>query len=115
MKTSKHQMLTLRFEALKMDGDEMFNEFYARLNDTVNFSFNLGEKIADNKFLRKLSRSLPERFMSKVTAIEESKDIDSMKIDDLVWSLQTYELSFPQSKKKSLALRSSKGKGKKSD
>jgi predicted SPOUT superfamily RNA methylase MTH1 len=53
-------------------------------------------------------RSLPEKFRPKVTAIEESKDLDVMIVEDLVGSLQTYELSLPQSKKKNLALRSSR-------
>ena len=40
----------------------------------------------------------------KVTAIEESKDLDEIKIQELIDSLQTYELSLPsQRKSKSLA------------
>lgn len=38
---------------------------------------------------RKVLRSFPERFQAKVTAIEESKDIDALKIEELVGSLQT--------------------------
>ena len=41
-----------------------------------------------------------------MTAIEESKDIDEIKVQELVGSLQTYELSLPnQRKSKSLALK----------
>jgi len=32
---------------------------------------------------------LPKRFRIKMTSIEESKDLDSMKIEELVGSLQT--------------------------
>jgi hypothetical protein len=42
---------------------------------------------------------LPECFRIKVTVIEESKDLDSMKIEELVGSLQTYEHSLPPVKK----------------
>ena len=39
-----------------------------------------------------------------MTAIEESKDLDDIKVQELVGSLQTYELSLPtQRKSKSLA------------
>jgi hypothetical protein len=72
---------------------------YAKLNDTVNSSFNLGEKFPESRIVRKIMRSLLERFKPKVTALEENKDIDSVKIEELIGSLQTYELSLPQSKK----------------
>ena len=39
-------------------------------------------------------RSLPKRFNAKVTAIEESKNVDLMRVDELLGSLQTYELGF---------------------
>ena len=47
-----------------------------------------------------------ESFRAKVTAIEESKDLDDIKVQELIGSLQTYELSLPsQRKSKSFALK----------
>ncbi|RVW15008.1 hypothetical protein CK203_090453 [Vitis vinifera] len=77
VKVSKLQMLTSRFETIRMEDHENFGEFYAKLMDIVNSSFNLGEPIPNSKVVRKILRSLPERFRAKVTAIEESKDVDS--------------------------------------
>ena len=49
---------------------------------------------------------MPESFRAKVTAIEESKDLDDIKVQELVGFLQTYEMSLPnQQKSKSLALK----------
>ena len=49
---------------------------------------------------------MPESFRAKVTAIEESKYLDDIKVQELVGSLQTYEMSLPnQRKSKSLALK----------
>ena len=56
---------------------------------------NLGEKTKDSKIVRKIQHSSRESFRAKVTAIEESKDLDEIKIQELIGSLQTYELSLP--------------------
>ena len=106
VKDTKLQMLTTRFEELKISKDESFDSFYSKLNEVVVGKFNLGEKTKDSKIVRKILRSLQESFRAKVTAIEESKDLDDIKVQELVGSLQTYELSFPnQRKSKSLALK----------
>ena len=93
MKETKLQMLTTRFEELKMSEDEYFVSFYSKLNEVVVGKFNLGEKTEDSKIVRKILRSLPESFRAKVTAIKKSKDLDDIKVHELVGSLQTYELS----------------------
>ena len=89
-----------------MSEDESFDSFYNMLNEVVIGKFNLGEKTEDSKVVRKILRSLPESFRAKVTAIEESKDLDEIKVQELIGSLQTYKLSLPnQRKSKSLALK----------
>ena len=75
-----------------MEENESFNEFYAKLKDIVNSALNLGETIPEPKIVRKVFRSLPERFYAKITAIEESKYIDKIPLTKLVGNLQTYEL-----------------------
>ena len=69
VKTVKLQKLTSSFEEIRMEEDETFDEFYAKLKDIVNFAFNLGESIAESKIVRKILRSLPERFHAKITVI----------------------------------------------
>ena len=89
-----------------MSEDESFDSFYSKLNEVVIGKFNLGEKIEDSKIVRKILRSLSESFYAKVTVIEKSKDLDDIKIQELIGSLQTYELSLPsQRKSKSLTLK----------
>ena len=109
IKDSKLQRLTISFEEIKMEEDESFDEFYAKLKDIVNSAFNLGETIPEPKIVRKVLRSLPERFHAKITAIEESKDIDKIHLTELVGNLQTYELGLTRigksSKGKSMALK----------
>ena len=109
VKDSKLQRLTLSFEEIKMEEDESVNEFYAKRKDIFNLAFNLGEQIPKPKIVRKVFRSLLERFHANITAIEESKDIDKIPLAKLVGNLQTYELGLTRirkgSKSKSMALK----------
>ena len=92
-----------------MEEDESFDEFYAKLKDIVNSVFNLGETIPEPKIVRKMLRSLLERFHANITVIEESKDIDKIPLTKLVGNLQTYELGLTRigktGKGKSMALK----------
>ena len=109
VKDSKLQRLTTSFEEIKMEEDESFDEFYVKLKDMVNSAFNLGETISEPKVVRKVLKFLLERFHAKITAIEESKDIDSIPLIELVGNLQIYELGLTRigkgSKSKSMALK----------
>ena len=87
--------------------DESFDEFYAKLNDIINSAYNMGEIYDQPKIVKKILRSLTKDFRPKVTVITESKDVDSIPIDELVGSLQSYELDLPEtSKSKSMAFNS---------
>ena len=83
-----------------MEKDESFDELYAKLKDIVRSAFNL---------VRKVLKSLPERFHVKITAIEESKDINKVPLTKLVGNLQTYKLGLTRigksNKRKSMALK----------
>ena len=106
VKDTKLQMLTTWFEEPKISEDESFNSFYSKLNKVVVSKFNLGEKTEDSKKVRKILWSLPKSFRAKVTVIEESKDLDDIKVQELISSFQTYELLLPtQRKSKSLTLK----------
>jgi hypothetical protein len=111
VKSVKLQMLISRFEEIKMLEEETFGEFYSKMSDLRNSMVSLGKPISDVKLIRKILRSFPERFRIKVTTIEESKDLEEMKIEELVGSLQTYDLSLPPVKKlKTISLKASKKK-----
>ena len=91
-----------------MKEDESLDEFYTKLKDIVNSTFNLGETIPKPKVVRNVLKSLPKRFHAKITVIEESKDIDSIPLTELIENLQTYELGLTRlrkgTKSKSIAL-----------
>ena len=99
IKDSKIQRLTTSFEEIKMEEDKSFDEFYAKLKDIANSAFNLGETIHVPKIVRKVLKSLPDRFHARITAIKESKDIDKIPLIELVGNLQTYELGLSRIEK----------------
>ena len=85
VKDSKIQRITTSFEEIRIKEDELFDEFYAKFMDLVNF--NLWETIPKPKIMRKVLRSLPKRFHAKIITIEESKDIDKIPLTELVGNL----------------------------
>ena len=103
VKDTKLQMLTTRFEELRMSEDESLDSFYSKLNEVVISKFNLGEKMEDSKVVRKILRSLPKSFCVKVTATEEGKDLDEIKVQELVGSLQTYKIVIDYSKEEQIS------------
>ena len=82
-----------------MADDETFDKFYAKLNDIVNLTFNLGDVYDQPKIVRKILRSLIEDFRPKVVAITESKDVDTIPANELVGSFQSYESDLPKTSK----------------
>ena len=78
---------------LRMSESETFTEFYDRMSDISNEFFALGEKLDVTVLVRKIVRVLPDRFNTKLTAMEEAKDLNSMKVEELMGSLRTFELN----------------------
>ncbi|KAK0571758.1 hypothetical protein LWI29_021059 [Acer saccharum] len=106
VKKSRLQLLTSQFEVLQMGEEDKFIDFQDKLLDIANQCQALGTPISGERLNWKILRSLPKRFKAKVTAIEESKDVDVMSIDKLLGSLQTFEACMkPKAKNKGLALK----------
>ncbi|WP_375692543.1 hypothetical protein, partial [Bartonella sp. AP4SXKL] len=85
------QRLTTEFELIRMSETETFDQFHKRLRQIVNTLDNLGEKIQKNRVVKKILSSLPDKFVPKIIAIEENKDLNILTEVDLVGSLQHFE------------------------
>lgn len=57
------------------------------MSNIVNSSFNLGEPILENKAVKKILRSLTERFYAKVVAIVEHTDLNTLSVEELVGNM----------------------------
>ena len=72
VKSSRIQLLTTKFESLRMQEEDTIHDYYMNVLDIVNSFDSVGEKLSDQKLVRKILRSLSKRFDMKVTTIEEA-------------------------------------------
>ncbi|XP_062114498.1 uncharacterized protein LOC133825594 [Humulus lupulus] len=93
VKKSRLRSLAREFENLTMDEEDSIADFHAKLCDISNESYALGETYTNDKLVRKVLGSLPRRFKAKLTSIEEVHDVEDMDLDELIGSLQNYELT----------------------
>ena len=75
-----------------MAKEENVKEMHGRLSNIVYKSKALGKSYKELEIVRKILRILPRKFEAKVTAIQESKDLKQMKVEELIGNLTTYEL-----------------------
>ncbi|XP_058733516.1 uncharacterized protein LOC131605140 [Vicia villosa] len=76
-----------------MSDDETIQQYHMKILEIANGSSALGEKMSEEKLVRKILWSLPRKFYMKVIAIEEDHEITTMRVIELVGSLQTFELA----------------------
>ncbi|KAL0421154.1 UNVERIFIED_CONTAM: hypothetical protein Slati_3138300 [Sesamum latifolium] len=87
------KLLTLKreFEMLRMKDGETVKEYSSKLLDIINKIRLLGEDFSDLKVVDKMLVSLLARFEAKISAIEESCDLKSLIVAELISKLQTQE------------------------
>jgi hypothetical protein len=106
-------MLVSQFEEIRMEEEKTFGEYYSKLSTIRNYIINLGKKITNARIINKILISLPVRFIPQITAIQLSKDLETMRVEELVGFLQIFELLLPKPKNsKNLALKIKAAKGK---
>ena len=75
-----------------MHNEEIIASFFLRLDDIVNRMRNLSQTITDTTMVEKVLRSLTPKFESKVSAIEEKQDLQTLTIVQLHGILTSCEM-----------------------
>ncbi|XP_074377462.1 uncharacterized protein LOC141718983 [Apium graveolens] len=91
VKAVKLLMLKREFELMKMKDTESIKDYSGRLMDVVNQVRLLGEAFTDQKVVEKIMVSVPQKFESKISAIEESCDMKDLTIAELISKLHAQE------------------------
>ncbi|CAL1377856.1 unnamed protein product [Linum trigynum] len=91
VKISRINRLKQEFESFVMKPEETIKEMHDRFTTIVNSLRNLDVEYSSADLVRKVLWALPKRWTPKVTAIEESKDLTKLSLDELMGSLVTHE------------------------
>ncbi|CAM8910442.1 unnamed protein product [Rhodiola kirilowii] len=75
-----------------MQEDETIADFNTRVLDISNEAFALGEPMTEEMLVRKVLRSLPKCYAMKALAVKEAHDVKTMRLDELMGSLQSHEM-----------------------
>ena len=75
-----------------MKDEENVAAYIICVDEIVNTIKGLGETFTEPMIVQKVLRSLPLRFDAKVFVIEEMKDLDSLKMDELHGIIIVYEM-----------------------
>ncbi|GKF50457.1 hypothetical protein Tco_0146924 [Tanacetum coccineum] len=72
--------------------EESIDNGFARFNTIITSLKTLDEGFSRKNYVRKFLRVLHPKWHAKVTAIEESKDLTSLSLDELIRNLKVYEV-----------------------
>ncbi|GJZ24213.1 retrovirus-related pol polyprotein from transposon TNT 1-94 [Tanacetum coccineum] len=92
VKDNKIDLLVQQYEQFVISEDESIDSAFARFNTIITSLKALDEGYSSKNYVRKFLRALHPKWRAKVTAIEESKDLTSLSLDELIGNLKVHEM-----------------------
>ncbi|GKE45367.1 hypothetical protein Tco_1472651 [Tanacetum coccineum] len=116
VKDNKIDLLEQQYEQFVISKDESIDNAFARFNTIITSLKAIDEGYSSKNYVRKFLRALHPKWRAKVTTIEESKDLTSLSLDELIGNLKVHEMIIKKDSKivkakrerKSLALKAKK-------
>ncbi|GKA03489.1 zf-CCHC domain-containing protein [Tanacetum coccineum] len=116
VKDNKIDLLVQQYEQFVISEDESIDSAFARFNTIITSLKALDEGYSSKNYVMKFLRALHPKWRAKVTAIEESKDLTSLSLDELIENLKVHEMIIKKDSKivkakverKSIALKAKK-------
>ncbi|GKC59250.1 hypothetical protein Tco_1086848, partial [Tanacetum coccineum] len=92
VKDNKIDLLVQQYKQFVISEDESIDSAFARFNTIITSLKALDEGYSNKNYARKFLRALHHKWRAKVTAIEESKDLTSLSLDELIGNLKVHEM-----------------------
>ncbi|GKC13734.1 zf-CCHC domain-containing protein [Tanacetum coccineum] len=92
VKDNKIDHFFQKYKEFIISDDESIDCAFSRFNIIITSLKALDESFSSRNHVRKLLRALPTKWRPKVTAIEESKDLSTLSLDELIGNLKVYEV-----------------------
>ncbi|GJS63956.1 zf-CCHC domain-containing protein [Tanacetum coccineum] len=92
VKDNKIDLLVQQYEQFVISEDESIDSAFARFNTIITSLKALDEGYSSKNYVRKFLKALHPKWRAKVTAIEESKDLTSLSLDELIGNLKVHEM-----------------------
>ncbi|GKA56689.1 zf-CCHC domain-containing protein, partial [Tanacetum coccineum] len=116
VKDNKIGLLVQQYEQFVISEDESIDNAFARFNTIITSLKALDEGYSSKNYVRKFLRALHPKWIAKATTIEESKDLTSLSLDELIENLKVHEMIIKKDseivkakgERKSLALKAKK-------
>ncbi|GJR72380.1 zf-CCHC domain-containing protein [Tanacetum coccineum] len=92
VKDNKIDLLVQQYEQFTIPKEESIDNGFARFNTSITSLKALDEGFSSKNYVRNFLRALHPKWRAKVTTIEESKDLTSLSLDELIGNLKVYEV-----------------------
>nr|GEU92703.1 zf-CCHC domain-containing protein/DUF4219 domain-containing protein/UBN2 domain-containing protein [Tanacetum cinerariifolium] len=116
VKDNKIDLLVQQYKQFVISEDESIDSAFARFNTIITSLKARDEGYSSKNYVRKFLRALHPKWRAKVMAIEESKDLTSLSLDELIGNLKVHKMIIKKDseivkakvERKSLALKAKK-------
>ncbi|GJZ79461.1 retrovirus-related pol polyprotein from transposon TNT 1-94 [Tanacetum coccineum] len=92
VKDNKIDLIVQQYEQFTIPEEESIDKAFARFNTIITSIKALDESFSSKNYVRKFLRALHPKWHAKVTTIEESKNLTSLSLDELIGNLNVYEV-----------------------